>query len=85
MEIEHVDRALLEFDVFDQLVQEELADLDISPRQMRDNLQNGLPLPLSCLMSRRKNVLNAFWGQESRDVLVWEMDLLGLLLIVGRS
>ena len=85
VEIEHVDRALLEFDVLDQLVQEELADLDISPRQMRDNVQNGLPLPLSWLVSRLKNLLHAFWGQESRDVLVWEMDLLGLLLIVGRS
>lgn len=62
-------------------MQEKLADLDISPRQMHYHLQNGLVLAIAWLMSRGKNVVNAFGGQEARDVLLWEIVLLGLLLI----
>jgi len=73
MEIEHVDLVLLRFDVLDQFVQEKLADLDISPRQIHYHLQNGLVLVIALLMSRGKNIMNAFWGQESGDVVLWEI------------
>ena len=62
-------------------MQEKLADLDISPRQMHYHLQNGLVLVITLLMSRGKNVMNAFWGQESGDMVLWEIVQLGILLI----
>jgi len=81
VEVEQVDLVLLLFDVLYQFMQEKLADLDISPRQMHYHLQNGLVLVITLLMSRGKNVMNAFWGQESGDMVLWEIVQLGILLI----